>query len=178
MPGSVYISEILDNIEDPLGCWDDINSSITKPEIDQYLLTHKNIWCGEDYVLRYYPKRSMEEMREDHVRKIAYFIRNPDHKPILLDTMPGAHLIYDGHHRLCTAICRGQTTISASVTGCVEDIENYFPKSIADGLLKLDEDEPDVDESIEKVIESYKKIETQLKNLSACQSYHALAGLA
>lgn len=74
---------------------------------------------------------SMETARENHIRKIAFFVQQGFSQPISLDVgipeMAGghvSHLVEDGNHRLAAAIIRKDSTIRAKVGGSVRHAQS------------------------------------------------------
>lgn len=72
--------------------------------------------------------------RELHVERIAYLIQHPSTQPIILD-FSQQWIIYDGNHRVASAILTNQETIWAEVYGPKSKIKLlYEPQSIPQPL--------------------------------------------
>lgn len=115
--------EKLRELVDPFACWTDIDTPITKEEVFEALnngdaaLRNTNIF---DKAVQELPA---DIARQNHIRKIAYFIENPTNEPISIDVgVPELgcnvkHIIDDGNHRLAAAICMNRENIPAYVAG-------------------------------------------------------------
>lgn len=114
-------------LSNPMGAWMELESPIEKNEVMECLaqgkekLCHTPLWSsvlfGKDKGM------TPQQCRENHIAKIAYFVKNPIEKPISMDVgvpsmghTPG-HLIDDGHHRLAGSFIAGRRFIPAHVGG-------------------------------------------------------------
>lgn len=133
------------------GCWIELESPITKQEVldciaaGEAALVETPIWA--DIILRG-EGRSPEDIRKNHIRKIAYFATNDIEKPISIDVgIPAMgcfvdHIVDDGNHRLAGAIIKGAKTIGAWVCGEIEHAKTlglYFPNEYERALCKRDD---------------------------------------
>lgn len=85
-------------------------------------------------------------IRRDHVERIAYLVVHPDPTPIDFDVgVPslGCHVdwpLQDGHHRLAAAFYRGDATIEADISGCLDTGEEMFgvkvPRTVRGRVLE------------------------------------------
>lgn len=108
------------------GCWMELESPITKEEVEECIKNGKQelvetpIWTEVVFNKTKWPK---ELVRENHIKKIAYFATQEIESPIHIDVgIPsmGAYVDYivdDGNHRLAGAIYKGDTTIKAKISG-------------------------------------------------------------
>lgn len=74
---------------------------------------------------------------DDHAARIAFLVNNPAVDPISIDVgIPSmtatAWPILDGNHRVAAAIFRGDLTINAEVSGCLDHICDLFGLSEAE----------------------------------------------
>lgn len=87
-------------------------------------------------------------LREGHIRKIAYFVKNGFNDPISIDlgfpemnAVNTGHIIDDGNHRLAAAIIRGDKEIKAQIHGSADYIKEfglYYPNQylmVAESIL-------------------------------------------
>lgn len=108
------------------GCWMELEKPITKEEVAECIknghqeLVVTPIWTEVAFNPSKWPK---ELVRENHIKKIAYFATNDIETPIQIDVgIPsmGAYVDYivdDGNHRLAGAIYKGDLTIKAKISG-------------------------------------------------------------
>ncbi len=70
--------------------------------------------------------------RDEHVKRVAFFVINKDNNPIQIDVgVPelGCHvswIIIDGNHRLAAAFYRNDLEIEADVSGSLNKINEMF----------------------------------------------------
>lgn len=162
----------------PLGCWAELESPITKKEVLVCLLNN-------DEKLTYTPLHyenafakenlSKEECRKRHIQKIAFFIKNDFSDPISLDVgIPelNAYVSYyvdDGNHRLAASILKGKESVNAHIQGSVEyakELGLWSPNAYQEELDKrylvdyeknrLEQEKRD-DELSKKIIASFSK---------------------
>ena len=121
----------------PFSAWGDIERPILKKEIRACLKAGEEALCETPlWTSRLghatsdgHPMAS-DEIRQNHIRKIAYFARHTATTPIELDVgIPSMnchveHLVQDGNHRLAGALIRGDATIAARVGGSVEHAQS------------------------------------------------------
>lgn len=164
MVDSVYIEELLKYVNDPFGAWSDIRSPITKEEVAFFLERNPEVsplgrtsymfdW-GIDWGLIPKDDPIILEVREEHIHRIAYLINHGLSYPLDIEFHKGVFL-KDGHHRLCAAIIKGQETIPINWGGFIDEVPLYFPRSIADGLLVLEESMAEKDGGLSAVVEAY-----------------------
>lgn len=132
----VLIAELL-RCRNPLNCWMDIENTITKDEINNYLIKNPNpVLPPEPYRFNWFSP-NLENAREDHIKRISYFVVNKSTKPILIDTMaPG--LVDDGNHRLAAAYLKGDRTIDIEWCGIIDDMKMLFRRSCKLKLLTIE----------------------------------------
>lgn len=109
------------------GCWIELaDKPITKKEvIDCIKAGEAELVETPSWIELTYSKKELtpEEIRYNHVKKIAYFATNEMQKPISIDVgIPELnahvdHIIDDGNHRLAGAIIRKDKEIKAYVSG-------------------------------------------------------------
>jgi hypothetical protein len=65
------------------------------------------------------------ETRQKHIERIAFFAKNGwQDEPISIVLRSNVYPIYDGNHRLCAAIFRGDSWIAANVEGDIQKIKS------------------------------------------------------
>lgn len=109
------------------GCWIELNDKpITKKEVLKCIadgkaeLIETPIWYS---VALGKSELTPEEIRENHIKKIAYFASNEIKDPISIDVgIPDLrcyvdYVVDDGNHRLAGEIIKGSKTIKAKVMG-------------------------------------------------------------
>lgn len=112
----------------PLGSWSELDRPVTRAEVKQCIregrqaLVETPLWTA----LLCMPAASRpapEVLRDNHIRKVAWFVINGVRDAISLDVgVPSMgcwvdHVVDDGHHRLAGAWIRGDKTIRAQVSG-------------------------------------------------------------
>lgn len=111
------------------GCWMELEKPITIEEVKQCIADGKaelSVTPGWYDIAFKKNTLTTEEIRENHVKKIAFFAINEPEKPISIDVgIPSMgcyvdYIIDDGNHRLAGAIVAGAKTIKASVSGSME----------------------------------------------------------
>lgn len=114
-------------LADPFGCWMELKSPITHQEVldclknNQEQLTETPL--ALDAMMDSKGSFDVDEARQKHIQKIAYFVKNGFDKPIDIDVgVPSMgcyidHMIEDGNHRLAAAIIRKDKTIKCSIMG-------------------------------------------------------------
>lgn len=131
----------------PLKCWMELEAPITVAEVKKALKNNEEelvetplaltmIW-GKNQV-------KLENARKNHIKKIAYFVKNEPIKPIGLDVgVPSLgcfvdYFIDDGNHRFAGSIIAKRKTIPCKISGSVEHIKElglWYPN---DAMLELD----------------------------------------
>lgn len=115
------------------GCWMELEKPITIEEVKQCIADGKaELAVTPGWYEIAFKKDTItpEEIRENHIKKIAFFAINEAEKPISIDVgIPsmGCHVDYiidDGNHRLAGAIVAGAKTIKASVSGSMDHAED------------------------------------------------------
>lgn len=85
-------------------------------------------------------------MRERHIKKVAFFVKNEIEMPVSIDVgIPslGAHIDYiidDGNHRLAGAIIKGAKTVKCKIGGAedyAKELGIWNPNQAHDDLMKL-----------------------------------------
>lgn len=96
-------------------CWSDLDVAITREEVSSALGRPLEPESGE------------VKSRDDHARRIAWFVINGFRDPILVDigvpTYRGFRHVWDicdGNHRFAAAIYRGDEVIRADFTGSLD----------------------------------------------------------
>lgn len=117
----------LKRLANPFNAWCEIKKPITKKEIMQCLAENKEESVFTELVISIENKNkeNIRKCRENHIKKIAYFVKHGFNAPILLDVgIPeiGAgfnveHYIEDGNHRFAAAIIRQDETINCKISG-------------------------------------------------------------
>lgn len=170
MAASVYIEELLSYTPDPFAAWSDIRYPITKEEVIAFLERNPSVsslkrtsymfdW-GIDWGLIPKDDPIVLEVREEHIHRIAYQINHGLSGPLDIEFCRGVSVI-DGHHRLCAAIVKGQKTIPVNWGGFIDEAPLCFPRSVADGLLVLEEPLTENDKGLSAAVEAYYKSEQQ-----------------
>lgn len=113
----------------PFRSWVELESPITRKEVraciaaGEAALEETPLWT--DVLFGRTPKRTPEEIRRAHVRKIAYFALHPMQRPLFVDVGApelGCHADYilqDGNHRFAGALVRGDETVAVAVSGSI-----------------------------------------------------------
>lgn len=164
MTSSVYVEELLKYINDPFDAWSDIMSPITKEEVISFLERNPEVssltrpfymfdW-GIDWDLIPKDDPIIQEVREEHVHRIAYQINHGLSGPLDMEFCRGVSLP-DGHHRLCAAIVKGQETVPVNWGGFMDEASLYFPRSVADGLLVVEEPLSEDDKGLSAAVDAY-----------------------
>ncbi len=121
------------------GCWPELESPITIEEVKQCIINKKEelIDTPSWYDIAF--KKVLftpEEIRERHIKKIAFFAVNESENPISIDVgIPEmgcfvSYIVDDGNHRLAGAIVGEKETLKASVSGCMnhaKELELWNP---------------------------------------------------
>lgn len=124
---NISIENII-KIANPLGCWMELKEPITKEEVmkcvedKEYEVVDTPLWS------KISRDTDPEVIRNNHVKKIAYFVVNEPKEPIRLDIgFPGFggniydfHIIDDGNHRLSGAYIAGKKEIKGYLLGCTD----------------------------------------------------------
>ena len=126
---------MLNQICDPFSCWVDQENPITKKEVMECLkkgeeeLVHH---LENELFSRKLTEEEILENRKNHIKKIAYFVKNENTKPILIDVgIPemGAYVDYkivDGNHRFAGNIIAGRERTKAHIIGSIEYAEELY----------------------------------------------------
>lgn len=132
----------------PLSCWVEVEQSITPEEIHACIergdesLVSTPLWTA---FLFKKTTITVEENRDRHIQKVAWFVKNGFNDPIEIDVGSSRlgimvdHLVQDGNHRLAAAIIRGDKTIKAHVGGSIEDAQGmnlWRPNAYATELFR------------------------------------------
>lgn len=137
----------LKQLVNPFQCWQELKKPITKKEVMDCLKQGNEALTKTPLALELAfsgKPLDFEKMRENHIRKIAYFVKNKPEKAIYLDVgVPSMgchvnHIVDDGNHRLAGAILRNDETIKCNIAGCLEHIKTlglWYPN---DAYMELD----------------------------------------
>ncbi len=128
----------------PLSCWPELEGKpITPAEVDTCLAAGEEALRNTpSWILLATSRRdiSLEEARQRHIQKIAYFVKHSALSPICLDVTEGfGYPVEDGNHRLAGAILRGDRTIRAKVAGPADRAQAmglWNPTAEAEELLR------------------------------------------
>lgn len=113
---------------DPLSAWSELEKPITVEEIllcvkeGREHLEKTPLWTELLFNKNIKPMTD-DEVRENHVKKIAYFLKNKANEAITMDVgFPDLNcyvfnMLEDGNHRLAAAIIRGDKEIFTKVGG-------------------------------------------------------------
>lgn len=110
----------------PFKCWIELEKEITLKEIQNCLNESSENLTETPLFLFGNLKADKNLLRENHIRKIAFFVKNGFDDPIQIDVgLPemghfNDYLIEDGNHRLAAAIFRNDENIKCIVTGSEE----------------------------------------------------------
>jgi hypothetical protein len=109
-----------------VGCWVELEYPITKQEVlnciekGEAQLVETPIWTELAFKNKDWTEA---EVRQNHIKKIAYFATHEIETPICIDVgIPSlgcyvSHIVDDGNHRLAGAIIKGDKTIKSHVMG-------------------------------------------------------------
>lgn len=142
----------LSKLVNPLACWRDLESPITVDEVLECVKNGKeeliktptpfeNLYGGQSSEIL-----TTQEMRERHIKKVAFFVKNEIEMPVSIDVgIPslGAHIDYiidDGNHRLAGAIIKGAKTVKCKIGGAedyAKELGIWNPNQAHDDLMKL-----------------------------------------
>lgn len=144
--------KILSKLVNPLACWIDLESPITVEEVLDCVKK------GEEELVETPPPfenlydrptsefLTKQEMRERHIKKIAFFVKNEMETPVSIDVgIPsmGAYVDYiidDGNHRLAGAIIKGAKTVKCKIGGSedyAKELGIWNPNQAHFDLMKL-----------------------------------------
>lgn len=121
-PTKVSIAKLVELGYNPFTCWPEVDKEISLQEIEDALSFGTEKWKDTTFDWKNPTKHS----RQDHVNKIAYFVRHPNNEPIDIDVgVPelGGHVGYiicDGNHRYAAAIYRKVEYIDAFISGSTD----------------------------------------------------------
>lgn len=131
---TVSIKTLMNHTNPFNGCWPELSRPITVEEVKQCIaedraeLANTPSWIELAFKK---DKPSDEEIRDAHVRKIAFFATNESIKPIHLEVgIPELgcypeNLLDDGNHRFAGAIVRGDETIRAKISGTPDSAKDF-----------------------------------------------------
>lgn len=122
--------KVLKKLANPFnGCWIELEKPITIKEVKNCIAENKAelVITPSWYDIAFKKvELTQEEIRENHIKKIAFFAVNGMKEPISIDVgIPSLgsyvdHIVDDGNHRLAGAIVSGAKTIKAKVSGSVD----------------------------------------------------------
>lgn len=118
-------------LANPLGSWAELERPITRAQIKQCIAANQQALVDTPLWTRllsipHSEHPTQETFRDNHIRKIAWFVVNGVRDPISLDVgVPSMgcwvdHIVDDGNHRLAGAWIRGDKTICARVSGSID----------------------------------------------------------
>lgn len=123
---TLEVAKIMEYANPFNGCWMELEKPITIEEVKQCIQDGKaELAVTPSWYDIAFKKVQLtpEEVRENHVKKIAFFALNVPEKLISIDVgIPSMghypdYILDDGNHRLAGAIVSGAKTIKASVSG-------------------------------------------------------------
>lgn len=131
----------------PFGCWGELQKPITKKEVRECLkrgeeeLTRTPLalelgLSGEDM--------DLPLLRENHIKKIAYFAKHAPTERICLDVgIPDmgcyvGYFIDDGNHRFAGSIIAGREFVQCSISGSLDHIKELGLWHPNDAYVELD----------------------------------------
>jgi hypothetical protein len=125
----------------PLGVWADAGDPITKDEVFTCLANNKEELVKTDFYFGT-DKDEREKTRTNHIKKVAYFVKNKVDKPIDIEISSEAnyHLISDGNHRLAGRWLAGDAAIKSNVFGFIDlakDMNLWNPNKDMEKLSNL-----------------------------------------
>lgn len=135
----------------PFKCWFELESPITKKDILICLEQGKEGLVETPLVLSDLYGKNKENFkadlaRENHIRKIAYFVKNKAIEPLSLDVgVPNAgcfvdYFLQDGNHRFAAAIIKNDKEVHCHISGSsnyIKELKLWNPNSDLKELLKL-----------------------------------------
>lgn len=133
--------DVLKKYCDPLGCWHDIDKPITKKEVLEALKIGNVELTDTSFVFS--KEIDLKKARENHIKKIAYFVENEPKEPLQLDVgLPDMgcyvdYILQDGNHRFAGSIIKQREFINCSISGSenyIKELGLWFPN---DNLKKL-----------------------------------------
>lgn len=147
------IKKVIEYANPLKGCWPELKSPITIKEVrdciknNQQELVETPSWIVIALNEKKYPEQLV---RENHIKKIAFFVVNEVKEPIHIDVgIPslGGHVDYiidDGNHRLAAEMIKVSKTIKAKVSGEVSHAQSlglWYPNEFETLLQKRYEEE-------------------------------------
>lgn len=124
--------DILKNLVNPLSCWSELKSPITEKEVLDCLKAGQEELVDTPLALEMAFRGKpldLDKMRENHIKKIAYFVKHDSTEPILIDVgypsmgVHSSHLVDDGNHRLAGAFIRKDSNVKSRLVGEVEHMK-------------------------------------------------------
>lgn len=137
----------LKELVNPLSCWSELKSPITEKEVLDCLKAGKEELVDTPLALEMVfsgKHLDLDKMRENHIKKIAYFVKNESTEPIVIDVgypsmgTLSSYLIDDGNHRLAGAFIRKDNHIKSRLVGEVEHMKTLGLWSPNEAYLELE----------------------------------------
>lgn len=140
--------EVLKKYCNPLQCWMELDSPIKPEEVIKAVKESKAELVETPLALELALAGNVdvEKCRENHIKKIAFFVLNEPSDPISLDVgIPDMgcfveYFIDDGNHRFAGSIIANRETIACKIGGSVDHIKElglYFPNEAYLELEKI-----------------------------------------
>ena len=116
----------------PFGCWPELTKPITKKEVHECLRRGEEELVTTPLALElsfFDEPLDAELLRQNHIKKIAYFAKNTPTKSIQIDVgIPSlgcfvGYFIEDGNHRFAGSIVVGRDTIQCCISGSTDHIK-------------------------------------------------------
>lgn len=111
----------LQEYSSPFSAWHELSSPITEQEVlnavnnKTYALVETPLCFNQD------PCIDVNQARQNHINKIAYFVVNEAIEPIHVEFgMFDEIYLNDGNHRLCAAIIKKLPSIKAELSGFID----------------------------------------------------------
>lgn len=147
------IEKVIEYANPLKGCWPELKSPITIKEVkdciknNQQELVETPSWIVIALNEKKYPENLV---RENHIKKIAFFVVNEVKEPIHIDvgipSLGGTvdYIIDDGNHRLAAEIIKESKTVKAKISGSIDHAQRlglWFPNKFEILLQKRYEEE-------------------------------------
>lgn len=131
----------------PFQCWPELEKPITKKEVLECLARGEEALVKTPLALELSfsdEKMDLALLRQNHIKKIAYFAKHEPTGRIRLDVgIPdmGCYISYfidDGNHRFAGSIIAGRDTIACSISGALDHIKELGLWHPNDAYVELD----------------------------------------
>lgn len=102
----------------PLSAWNELQSPILEKEVFDAIENGQAELVETPLIYSTNNLTGIDELRQQHIKKIAYFVVNEAMKPIHIEiSMHDEIAITDGNHRLAAAFIRNYKLIRAEIFG-------------------------------------------------------------